>query len=1299
MDDQLIYGRSALSPFRLGKLQQQLDQSGSGRRLLAADTVYIIHLTDSLTNPQQQLLETLLSAVPVPLPCQEGAEQWLALPRRGTLSPWSSKVGDIARRCGLAVVQRIERAILYTLSSTTVADPSALLPLYDRMTQSLLPFHAQHGSQHGSMIAEHLFTRAAAGPLRHLDLLTLGRPALERANQEWGLALASEEIDYLLHHFRQLQRNPTDVELMMFAQANSEHCRHKIFNAQWVINGQSMPTTLFQMIRHTHQVTPHGTIVAYRDNAAVIAPMRVNRFYPDPASSIYRLYPVDSCLLIKVETHNHPTAIAPYAGAATGSGGEIRDEGATGRGGVPGAGLTGFSVSNLRIPGAIRPWEQDYGQPGRIRSALSIMLEGPIGAASFNNEFGRPALTGYFRTFELLVDGRVRGYHKPIMIAGGMGQILHSQVAKQPLRPGDLIIQLGGPGLLIGLGGGAASSQASGAASEQLDFASVQRDNPEMQRRCQEVINRCWQMDHDNPIRALHDVGAGGLSNAVPELLHEGGVGGLLDSAAIPSDDPALSPMELWCNEAQERYVLAIAPQDQHRFAAICQRERAPYAILGHATQQQRLCLVDSVHGGQPVIDLALEMLLGQTPRMVRQVQRPVTVHPPWVTAGIDLREAVARVLRLPTVAAKTFLITIGDRSVTGLVCRDQMVGPWQVPVADASVIARGYDSFSGAAMAMGERAPVALINSAAAARLAVGEAVTNLASVAIDDLSLVKLSANWMAAAGDAHEEASLYDAVAAVGQQLCPELGLSIPVGKDSLSMRTVWQQQGEERQVVAPVSLIVSAFAPVTDVRRVVTPWWRRDTMADSVLILVDLGQQRNRLGGSALAQVFNQIGDQAPDLEQPALLKAFFAVVQQLHRQQQLLAYHDRSDGGLLVTLCEMLFASHSGAAITLDGLGHDPLAILFAEELGAVLQVRRDQAQDIVQLFHDHGAGVATILGVPTQIDRLCMTWQGQELFSADRIGLQRIWSETSWLMQSLRDHPLCARQEYDTILDEDDNGLYARVPFAIDPPFVARRPAPRIAILREQGVNSQTEMAAAFTHAGFYAVDVTMSDLHSGRFQLGEFHGLAVCGGFSFGDVLGAGGGWAQSILFDPLLRAQFETFFHRHDTFTLGVCNGCQMVSQLRSLIPGSDAWPLFVRNLSEQFEARLAMVELLPTPSVLLTGMAGAHVPIVCSHGEGRAEWADAAALTQLQQQGLVAMRFVDHSGQVTQNYPYNPNGSPAGITGITNSDGRVTLMMPHPERCFRTIQYSWHPPDWGEESPWLRLFRNARIWVDGV
>ncbi|MBF0124806.1 MAG: phosphoribosylformylglycinamidine synthase [Magnetococcales bacterium] len=1291
---QLIYGRSALSPSRLKKLQQQ--QISAGVQVLATQWLYLVQLEAELTVAQQATLRALLQGEE-PLPSlSDESTTWAVLPRQGSVSPWSSKAGDIVRRCGLATVRRLERGILYTLapSADTAVTPGRPL-LYDRMTQDLMPFHTSSWE----VIARGLFDRAVAGPLRQLDLTQSGRLALEQANRDWGLALADEEIDYLLSHFRSLQRHPTDVELMMFAQANSEHCRHKVFNAQWLIDHQPMPATLFQMIRHTHQVTPNDTVVAYCDNAAVIASESVSRFYPDAVSSVYRSRQVSSCLLIKVETHNHPTAIAPYAGAATGSGGEIRDEGATGRGGVPGAGLTGFSVSNLRIPGAQRPWEKDYGRPERISSALEIMLEGPLGAAGFNNEFGRPGLTGYFRTFELLVDGRLRGYHKPIMIAGGVGHILSSQVAKQPLRPGDLVIQLGGPGLLIGLGGGAASSQASGSSSEQLDFASVQRDNPEMQRRCQEVINCCWRLEQDNPIRAIHDVGAGGLSNAIPELLHDGGVGGELDLARVPSDDPALSPLELWCNEAQERYVLAIAPQDQQRFAAICDRERAPYAILGQATAQPQLRLLDSAHDNRLVIDLALGMLLGQTPRMTRQAQRWHAVLPPFKSEGIDLREAVARVLRLPTVAAKTFLITIGDRSVTGLVCRDQMVGPWQVPVADAAVVARGYDDYSGAAMAMGERPPVALINSAAAARLAVGEAITNLASVAIDDLTRVKLSANWMAAAGDAGEEASLFDAVAAVGQHFCPALGLSIPVGKDSLSMRTVWQQQGESCQMTAPLSLVVSAFAPVPDVRQAVTPYWCRDELEQTVLILVDLGERRNRLGGSALAQVFEQIGDQAPDIEQPAVLRAFFAVIQQLHRQQLLLAYHDRSDGGLLVTLCEMAFASHAGAAIVLDGLGSDPLAILFTEELGAVLQVRRADAAAVVQLFQDRGAGVAAVIGAPTRSDRICIAWHGAEIFAADRIGLQRLWSETSWLMQERRDNPVCARQEYDTILDEADSGLYAHAPFMLEPPFVARRPSPRVAILREQGVNSQVEMAAAFSRAGFTAVDVTMSDLQSGRFHLQEMHGLAVCGGFSFGDVLGAGGGWAKSILFDPALHDQFSAFFHRRDTFTLGVCNGCQMVSQLRELIPGAAAWPHFGRNLSDQFEARWAMVELLPTPSVLLTDMAGAQLPIVCAHGEGRAEFATEDGLAQLQRQGLVALRFIDYRGQMAESYPYNPNGSPAGVTGITSADGRVTLMMPHPERCYRTVQYSWHPRDWGADAPWLRLFRNARIWVDGV
>jgi phosphoribosylformylglycinamidine synthase len=1097
-------------------------------------------------------------------------------------------------------------------------------------------------------------------------------------------------------YFSRERRNPTDVELMMFAQANSEHCRHKIFNAEWVIDGRPEDQTLFGMIRTTHEKQPRGTLVAYADNAAVMEGARVARFYPR-ADGEYRFADEATHTVMKVETHNHPTAISPFPGAATGSGGEIRDEGATGRGAKPKAGLTGFSVSNLEIPDFVQPWERDgIGRPGRIASAFQIMLDGPIGGASFNNEFGRPNLAGYFRTFEQKVGGEVRGYHKPIMVAGGIGNLSGAGVLKRDVPAGALIVQLGGPGMLIGLGGGAASSMDSGANVESLDFDSVQRGNAEIQRRAQEVIDRCWAQGDANPILSIHDVGAGGLANAVPEIVHAARRGAELDLRRVPSEEPGMSPLEIWCNEAQERYVLAIEARDLDRFRAICERERCPFAVIGAATADGRLTVNDPSFANRPV-DMELNALLGKPPRMVRRVSRERREWPPFEAAGIDLREAALRVLRLPAVADKTFLIAIGDRTVGGMTARDQMVGPWQTPVADAAVTLMGFDTYRGEAFAMGERTPLALIDPEAAGRMAVGEAITNIACAPVARLEEVKLSANWMAAAGHPGEDAALFDTVRAVALQLCPRLGISIPVGKDSLSMKTAWSENGSKREVTAPLSLIVSAFAPVPDVRGALTPQLHIDC-GETELLLVDLGAGLCRLGGSALAQVYGQLGNSAPDVN-PERLKTFFEALQALKAEGRVIAYHDRSDGGLFTTVCEMMFAGRCGVALDIAPLAtsRSPLEVLFNEELGAVLQVRKDDSR-VAQINFALADIPCSVIGTVNDGERLCIVSGEGQLLNMARVDLQRAWSETTWRMQQARDNPECARQEYDRALDTGDPGLHAALTFEpqedVAAPYIGRGARPRVAILREQGVNGQVEMAAAFDRAGFAAIDVHMTDIIAGRATLAGFKGFAAGGGFSYGDVLGAGEGWAKSILFNERARDEFAAFCGRSDTFALGACNGCQMMSNLRSLVPGAAGWPRFVRNRSEQFEARFVMLEVQRSPSIFFEGMAGSRIPIAVAHGEGYAQFADAAAIAAADP--LVALRYVDNRGKVTEVYPGNPGGSPQGITGLTTPDGRFTILMPHPERVFRTVQNSWHPDGWGEDSPWMRMFRNARKWV---
>jgi phosphoribosylformylglycinamidine synthase len=1288
-------GAPAFSRFRLEKFLEDLRARCPVVSSVAARHLHFVDLERELSEAELRLLRRLLSYGPARQVAFPEGELLLVVPRFGTISPWSSKATDIARNCGLDAVRRLERGVAWHIVASRAlrdAELDALaVPLHDRMTESVVRRPDD---------AARLFERHSPAPLGWVDVLGGGRPALVEANAALGLALSEDEIDYLLQHFDTAARNPTDAELMMFAQANSEHCRHKIFNASWVVDGEPQPKSLFAMIRNTHEKSPGGVLSAYRDNAAVMEGWVAERFFPVPGDGRYGYVPEPVHILMKVETHNHPTAISPFPGAATGAGGEIRDEGATGLGAKPKAGLAGFSVSHLRIPGFEQPWEQGGpGFPARIATPLEIMRDGPIGAAAFNNEFGRPNLAGYFRTFEQVVDGSVRGYHKPIMVAGGLGNIRAQHVDKGEVPAGAKLVVLGGPAMLIGLGGGAASSMSSGESSEDLDFASVQRGNPEMQRRAQEVIDCCWAMGDDNPILLIHDVGAGGLSNALPEVIDHSRLGGRIELRDVPNDEPGMSPMAIWCNEAQERYVLAVAPERLDEFAAICARERCPCAVVGETTTERRLLVGDRLFDNRPV-DMPVEVLLGKPPRMTRDARRVRRGGDDFDPAALDPMEAALRVLRLPAVGDKTFLVTIGDRSVGGLTVRDQMVGPWQVPVADVAVTASGFRATTGEAMAMGERTPIATLDAPASGRMAVGEAITNIAAAAVPSLGHVRLSANWMAACGEDGEDAALFDTVRAVGEALCPALGIAIPVGKDSLSMRTRWDSPEGEQAVIAPLSLIVSAFAPVEDIRRTLTPQLRLDRGA-SVLVAVDLGAGRHRLGGSALAQVHGCIGREPPDLDDPARLAAFFAAIQDLNAAGGLLAYHDRSDGGLLATLAEMAFAGRCGLEADLAPLGGEPMAALFSEELGAVLQVAEAALPAVLEAFATAGlAACVAVIGRPTPEQRVLVRHGQRTLVDAPRRLLRDAWSQTSFRMQALRDHPECAREEHESRLDDEDPGLRAEPGF--DPcedvaaPYLGRGARPRLAILREQGVNSQVEMAAAFERAGFEPVDVHMSDLLEGRRTLEDFRGLVACGGFSYGDVLGAGEGWAKSILFVPRARTQFEAFFQRADTFALGVCNGCQMMAALKELIPGAALWPRFVRNRSEQYEARLSLVRVDPGDSVLTAGMAGSVLPIVVSHGEGRAEFRDEAHEQACLEAGLVWLRYLDNRGRVASTYPANPNGSPQGIAGLTSADGRVTILMPHPERTCRSVQHSWRPDEWGEDGPWMRLFRNARAWV---
>ncbi len=1302
-----LRGAPAFSSSRLARLTDAVRAALPRLKGLAAEHWYFVEINAPLEADEVARLTDLLGAHP------EGeapvGSLLVVTPRLGTISPWSSKATDIAHQCGFDKIVRIERGLAFSLElrgGLDAAGRDAVLPLlHDRMTESVLDnVDAAHA----------LFHHYGPQPLTTVAIIEQGRDALVVANTELGLALSEDEIDYLVDNFTRMGRNPTDVELMMFAQANSEHCRHKIFNADWIIDGRPMDKTLFGMIRETHKAHPEGTVVAYSDNASVIEGAAVDKLYPD-ANGAWQFRNELTHILAKVETHNHPTAISPFPGASTGSGGEIRDEGATGRGSKPKAGLAGFSVSNLEIPGFEQPWEKHYGKPERIASALDIMIEGPLGAAAFNNEFGRPNLAGYFRSFEQSVQDEVRGYHKPIMIAGGLGSIQAEQSFKTKFGPGTLMIQLGGPGMLIGLGGGAASSMATGTNTADLDFASVQRGNPEIERRCQEVIDACWQKGAANPILAIHDVGAGGLSNAFPELADSAELGAHFELREVHIEEPGMSPREIWSNESQERYVLAIAPENLEVFRAICERERCPFAVVGTASNDGRLVVSDS-HFGNKAVDMEMQVLLGKPPKMTRNVSSRQVFVPPFDVTDIELADACKRVLSMPAVASKNFLITIGDRSVGGMTARDQMVGPWQVPVADVAVTTMSFHGYLGEAFAMGERTPLATLDAPASGRMAIGEAITNIAAADIRSLGDVKLSANWMAAAGHRGEDVKLYKTVEAVSQ-FCQQAGISIPVGKDSLSMRTAWTDEGESKQVVSPLSLIVTAFAPVQDVRRTLTPQLQLIDGVETELLLIDLGNNANRLGGSVLAQAYNSVAEHAPDVDAESLA-AFFGLIQQWRSEGLILAYHDRADGGLFATLCEMAFASKCGLSVILDTVAYDPymndvdgldkrpdslkgrfndmlFKALFSEELGAVIQIRRaDRSRFTEQLraarlsYH--------FVGEPNDRDELRFWRNAKLVFSAPRAELLQTWSETSYQIARLRDDAECAKEEFEALADVANPGLSVALGFDaaedIAAPFIATGARPKIAILREQGVNSQAEMAAAFERAGFAPFDVHMSDLQAGRVHLADFKGLAACGGFSYGDVLGAGQGWAKSILFNPMLREQFETFFQRTDTFALGVCNGCQMMSNLAEIIPGADCWPRFQRNRSEQFEARFVMVEVQESPSILLAGMAGSRMPIVVSHGEGRAVFQGIDA----QDNARVALRYIDNTGAVAARYPFNPNGSPEGITGLTTLDGRFTIMMPHPERTARTVQMSWHPDSLGEDSPWLRMFRNARKWV---
>ncbi len=1282
-----IAGGPAYSKFRKEKLLEKLQTVNPQIKDIHSEYLHIVWCEKKIAASEKDTLEKILHYGPKAQVLDFKDNSIITIPRPGTISPWASRATDIANHCGLYDIKRIERAVAVYIElkngSLLSEDQKKVLALYlhDRMTEVSI-FNLDD--------AKALFSHLAPKPIQYAEMLEHGKKVLNDFNKNLGLALSEDEIDYLFNYFTSIKRNPTDVELMMFAQANSEHCRHKIFNADWIVDGEKQSKSLFGMIKNTHQLHPGNTVVAYSDNSSIVEGAKINRFYPNQ-NGVYDNHEELTHFIMKVETHNHPTAISPFSGAATGAGGEIRDEGATGRGSKPKAGLTGFSVSNLRIPEFIQPWEKnDYGSPSRISSALQIMIDGPIGGASYNNEFGRPNIAGYFRTLEIEYDDEVKGFHKPIMLAGGIGSINDIHTKKHAIPAGALLIQIGGPAMLIGLGGGAASSMGTGFNAENLDFDSVQRGNPELQRRAQEVIDRCWQLGKDNPILSIHDVGAGGLSNAFPELVNDGGVGATFQLRSINNEEPSMSPRELWCNEAQERYVLAIEEKDLDLFKLLCERERCPFAIVGIAKNTKELIVEDSLLK-KDAVHMDLSILLGKPPKMTRDVIRKQKKLKAFATEDIDIKEAAYRILRYPAVANKMFLIHIGDRSVTGLISRDQLVGPWQLPVADVAVTLSSFDSLLGEAFAIGEKTPIAMIDAKASVRMALGEAITNLSAASIHHLEDVKLSANWMASAGHAGEDAALFDAVEEIGMHLCPDLGISIPVGKDSMSMKTTWLDQSQEKTVVSPVSLIVSAFAPVFDARKTLTPALDRN-LKNSGLIYIDLGFGKNRLGASCFNLVFNQVGDIAPTLDDAKILKAFFETIQTLKNEDVIVAYHDRSDGGLFTTLTEMAFAGRCGLDIDLSKCGHDIKAILFNEELGAVIQVKKEHIADVLTRMNRALKDHAFLIGSINQQQTIHIQYENKTVFKDIRANLQNAWSETSYKMQAMRDNPECALEEFSLISDDLDPGISPQFNFEIPQTFAIKKTKPKIAILREQGVNGHVEMASAFSRAGFEAHDVHMSDIIQDRKSLNDFSALVACGGFSYGDVLGAGEGWAKSILFNRKTRDAFEAFFSRPDTIALGICNGCQMMSNLKEIIPGSSLWPHFVKNKSEQFEARFVSVEILPSNSVFFTGMHGAILPIVVAHGEGYTEYEDSKQLNDVLNHQLATLRYVDNYHKGTSAYPMNPNGSPQGMTGFTSDNGRFSIMMPHPERVFRTVQNSWHPETWDELAPWYKMFANA-------
>ena len=1282
-----IAGGPAYSKFRKEKLLEKLQTVNPQIKDIHSEYLHIVWCEKKIAASEKDTLEKILHYGPKAQVLDFKDNSIITIPRPGTISPWASRATDIANHCGLYDIKRIERAVAVYIELKNGAllseDQKKVLALYlhDRMTEVSI-FNLDD--------AKALFSHLAPKPIQYAEMLEHGKKVLNDFNKNLGLALSEDEIDYLFNYFTSIKRNPTDVELMMFAQANSEHCRHKIFNADWIVDGEKQSKSLFGMIKNTHQLHPGNTVVAYSDNSSIVEGAKINRFYPNQ-NGVYDNHEELTHFIMKVETHNHPTAISPFSGAATGAGGEIRDEGATGRGSKPKAGLTGFSVSNLRIPEFIQPWEKnDYGSPSRISSALQIMIDGPIGGASYNNEFGRPNIAGYFRTLEIEHDDEVKGFHKPIMLAGGIGSINDIHTKKHAIPAGALLIQIGGPAMLIGLGGGAASSMGTGFNAENLDFDSVQRGNPELQRRAQEVIDRCWQLGKDNPILSIHDVGAGGLSNAFPELVNDGGVGATFQLRSINNEEPSMSPRELWCNEAQERYVLAIEEKDLDLFKLLCERERCPFAIVGIAKNTKELIVEDSLLK-KDAVHMDLSILLGKPPKMTRDVIRKQKKLKAFATEDIDIKEAAYRILRYPAVANKMFLIHIGDRSVTGLISRDQLVGPWQLPVADVAVTLSSFDSLLGEAFAIGEKTPIAMIDAKASVRMALGEAITNLSAASIHHLEDVKLSANWMASAGHAGEDAALFDAVEEIGMHLCPDLGISIPVGKDSMSMKTTWLDQSQEKTVVSPVSLIVSAFAPVFDARKTLTPALDRN-LKDSGLIYIDLGFGKNRLGASCFNLVFNQVGDIAPTLDDTKILKAFFEMIQTLKNEDVIVAYHDRSDGGLFTTLTEMAFAGRCGLDIDLSKCGHDIKAILFNEELGAVIQVKKEHIADVLTRMNRALKDHAFFIGSINSQQTIHIQHENKTVFKDIRANLQNAWSETSYKMQAMRDNPECALEEFSLISDDLDPGISPQFNFEIPQTFAIKKTKPKIAILREQGVNGHVEMASAFSRAGFEAHDVHMSDIIQDRKSLNDFSALVACGGFSYGDVLGAGEGWAKSILFNRKTRDAFEAFFSRPDTIALGICNGCQMMSNLKEIIPGSSLWPHFVKNKSEQFEARFVSVEILPSNSVFFTGMHGAILPIVVAHGEGYTEYEDSKQLNDVLNHQLATLRYVDNYHKGTSAYPMNPNGSPQGMTGFTSDNGRFSIMMPHPERVFRTVQNSWHPETWDELAPWYKMFANA-------